>query len=309
MTETVAIAANSDSSDTLAAGSLYLVGTPIGNLEDITLRALRVLGEVDVIAAEDTRRTGKLLQHFQLHKPQVSYHEHNRQQRIPQLLARLAQGESVALVTDAGMPGICDPGYELVCACVAQQIPVVPVPGPVAVITALAAAGLPCDRFVFEGFLPAKGKARTERLSALAVEPRTAVLYESPHRLLKTLADLTAALSPDRAVVLARELTKCYEEFWRGTLAEALAHYQTLAPRGEFTLVLAPAPVSTPAPAAAEITAQLKGLLAQGLSRSEASRQLSQGLGLPKREVYQLSLEIDIYSLLQDKSAQDTPLD
>ncbi len=176
--------------NSIAPSTLYLVGTPIGNLEDITFRALRVLKQVDLIAAEDTRHTGKLLHHFQVSTPQISYHDHNTQQRIPQLVRKLRDGAAIALVTDAGMPGISDPGYELVCACVEADIAVVPIPGPSAVVTAIAAAGLPCDRFVFEGFLPVKGKNRAARLEALKTEPRTAVFYESPHRLLKTLAEL-----------------------------------------------------------------------------------------------------------------------
>jgi 16S rRNA (cytidine1402-2'-O)-methyltransferase len=293
----------------LAPGTLYLVGTPIGNLEDITFRAIRILKSADLIAAEDTRHTGKLLQHFQITTPQISYHDHNRQQRIPQLVSRLQQGETIALVTDAGMPGISDPGYELVCACVADQIAVVPIPGPSAVIAAIAAAGLPSDRFVFEGFLPVKGKPRQERLESLKTEPRTTILYESPHRLVKTLIDLGEVLSLDRPITLARELTKRYEEFWRGTIGEALAHYETATPKGEFTVAIAPAPQTTAAPSTAEITQSLKNLIAQGLSRSKASRQLAEQTNLSKREIYQISLEVDIYSVLQDKGDDDSLLD
>ena len=277
----------------LSPGTLYLVGTPIGNLEDITLRALRVLKSADLIAAEDTRHTGKLLHHFGIVTPQISYHDHNTQQRIPQLIEKLRQGAAIALVTDAGMPGISDPGYELVCACVADQCPVVPIPGPTAVIAAVAAAGLPSDRFVFEGFLPVKGKARKERLSLLKTEPRTVVLYESPHRLIKTLTDLAETLSLDRSIAVARELTKRYEEFWRGTIREALAHYETTAPKGEFTVAIAPSPPHPLTLTKAEITTQLQTLISQGLSRSEASRQLSQRTPLSKRDIYQISLELE----------------
>lgn len=293
----------------LQPSTLYLVGTPIGNLEDITFRAIRILKSADVIAAEDTRHTGKLLHHFQITTPQISYHDHNTQQRIPQLIARLERGEAIALVTDAGMPGISDPGYELVCACVAHQLSVVPIPGPSAVVTAMAAAGLPSDRFVFEGFLPVKGKSRKERLQSLKTEPRTVVLYESPHRLIKTLTELGEILSLDRPIALARELTKRYEEFWRGTIGEALEHYKTVVPKGEFTVAIAPCPPCTPTLSKLEITTALKDLIAQGLSRSEASRQLAQRSGRSKREIYQLSLNIDIYSLLQDKSPDNVPLD
>lgn len=295
--------------DEIAPGTLYLVGTPIGNLEDITFRAIRMLKSADVIAAEDTRHTGKLLQHFQITTPQISYHDHNTQQRIPQLLKRLQQGEAIALVTDAGMPGISDPGYELVCACVENQITVVPIPGPSAVVAAVAAAGLPCDRFVFEGFLPVKGRVRKARIDALKTEPRTVVLYESPHRIVKTLTDLAQALGPARAVTLARELTKRYEEFWRGTLAEAIEHYATTVPKGEFTVAIAPSPPHPLTPSTAEITTELQNLLAQGLSRSEASRQIAERTTLSKRDIYQISLEVDIYSVLQDKSTDDSLLD
>ena len=290
-------------------GILYLVGTPIGNLEDMTFRAVRTLKEVDAIAAEDTRHTGKLLQHFQIKTPQISYHDHNTQQRIPQLIQRLQKGEAIALVTDAGMPGISDPGYELVCACVANQITVVPIPGPSAVVTAIAAAGLPCDRFVFEGFLPAKGKSRKDRIAALKSEPRTVVLYESPHRLIKTLSDLGTALSLDRPVTLARELTKRYEEFWRGTIGEALVHYETTVPKGEFTVAIAPTPQTTATLSEAQIITELKNLIAQGISRTEASKSIAQRTTLSKRDIYQISLEIDIYSVLQDKSSGEPLLD
>ncbi|MEM6448765.1 MAG: 16S rRNA (cytidine(1402)-2'-O)-methyltransferase [Cyanobacteria bacterium P01_D01_bin.105] len=292
----------------LEPGTLYLVGTPIGNLEDITLRAIRILKSADVIAAEDTRHTGKLLQHFQITTPQISYHDHNRQQRIPQLIARLNKGEVIALVSDAGMPGISDPGYELVCACVAADLSVVPIPGPSAVIAAISAAGLPSDRFVFEGFLPAKGKARKARMSALATELRTVVIYESPHRLLKTLSELQQVLSASHQITLARELTKRYEEFWRGTIADALLHYQATAPKGEFTIAIAPSSPQPETLTKTEIITQLTDLLAQGHSRTDASRQLAQRTALSKREIYQLSLEIDIYSIMQDKS-EGLPLD
>lgn len=293
----------------LAPGTLYLVGTPIGNLEDMSFRAVRVLKQADLIAAEDTRHTGKLLQHFGIATAQLSYHEHNTQQRIPQLIAKLKQQQAIALVTDAGMPGISDPGYELVCACVEAGITVVPIPGPAAVTTAIAAAGLPCDRFVFEGFLPTKGKARRARIDALVAEPRTAVLYESPHRLVKTLTELSEKLGCDRPIVLARELTKRYEEFWRGTLQAALTHYKDSPPKGEFTLLLAPAAPSAPTLSQADIITALKSLLAAGQSRTEASRTLAQRTHLSKREIYQISLEIDIYSLLQDKSETSDLLD
>ncbi|MEL7331848.1 MAG: 16S rRNA (cytidine(1402)-2'-O)-methyltransferase [Cyanobacteria bacterium J06560_2] len=310
MTESVA---SSESSQAVEPGTLYLVGTPIGNLEDMTFRAVRVLKQANVIAAEDTRHTGRLLQHFQITTPQISYHDHNTQQRIPQLIAKLESGEAIALVTDAGMPGISDPGYELACACVEANITVVPVPGPSAVIAAVAAAGLPCDRFTFEGFLPAKGKSRKARITALKEEERTAVFYESPHRILKTLTELEAALGAERKVAIARELTKRYEEFWRGTVGDAIAHYTTTLPKGEFTLLISPCAPLDLALSTEDINRELKNLLAKGQSRTEASRNLAQRSNLSKREIYQMSLEIDIYSVLQDKSTAaseaDLPLD
>lgn len=282
--------ADSSLSTAADSGTLYLVATPIGNLEDITFRAVRILKEADLIAAEDTRHTGKLLHHFQIETPQISYHEHNAQARIPQLIEKLQAGQTVALVSDAGMPGISDPGYGLVCACAESGIVVSPIPGPAAVVSAIAASALPSDRFTFEGFLPVKGKSRTERLSQLATEPRTMVLYESPHRLLKTLADLQTHLGHERRVTVARELTKRYEEFWRGTVSEAIAHFTETEPRGEFTVAIAGHTASPKEFSEADLLQQLEALISQGLSPSKASRQLAQETGLSKREIYQLSL-------------------
>ncbi|BAY97899.1 uroporphyrin-III C/tetrapyrrole methyltransferase [Tolypothrix tenuis PCC 7101] len=274
-------------------GTLYVVGTPIGNLEDITFRAVRILQNVDLIAAEDTRHTGKLLQHFQVQTPQISYHEHNRTSRIPELLEHLANGKAIALVSDAGMPGISDPGYELVRACIEAGITVVPIPGASAAITALSASGLPTDRFVFEGFLAAKTQQRREYLESLQTESRTIIFYESPHRLRDTLQDLGEMLGSDRQIVLARELTKFYEEFWRGTIAEAIAHYNQREPQGEYTLVVAGIPPSQPQLTEAELKAELEQLIRQGISRSQASRQLAKFTSLSRRQLYQLALSID----------------
>lgn len=272
-------------------GTLYLVGTPIGNLEDMTFRAIRILQYVHVIAAEDTRHTGKLLQHFQITTPQISYHDHNRISRIPELLERLQQGNAIALVTDAGMPGISDPGYELVQACVEAGFAVVPIPGASAAIAALTASGLPTDRFVFEGFLPAKGPARRERIEQLKAESRTLIFYEAPHRLRHTLQDLLL-LGEERAIVLARELTKLHEELWRGTIRDAMEHYGDREPQGEYTLVVAGAEVTQPILSEAALKSELQTLLQQGLSRSEASRQLAQQTALPRRQIYQLALSL-----------------
>ena len=274
----------------LATGTLYLVGTPIGNLEDMTFRAVRTLEEVDLIAAEDTRRTGKLLQHFQITTPQVSYHQHNQFARQDMLLSRLKKGEAIALVSDAGMPGISDPGYELVRACVEAGIKVIPIPGVTAAVTALAASGLPSDRFVFEGFLPSKKKQRRDRLNALQSETRTLIFYESPHRLKQTLADLAAILGEDRQIVLARELTKIHEQFWRGSLKNTGEFYTTHEPKGEFTLVVAGAIKEKLILSEAEIEAELAKLCQQGMTRSQASRHLAQFVSLSRRQIYQLTL-------------------
>ena len=219
------------------SGTLFVVATPIGNLEDVTLRALRVLKEVDVIACEDTRRTRALLSHFDIHTPTVSYFEHNKLARGPQLLRQLAEGRSIALVTDAGTPGISDPGFMLVRDARAAGIPVVPVPGPAAVAAVLSAAGIPADRFVFDGFLPIKSGRRVNRLTALRELETTIVLYESPHRILATL-EAIATVFGDREIVVGRELTKQFEEIVRATAA---AHHERLAAagvRGEFTVVI-----------------------------------------------------------------------
>lgn len=287
-------------------GTLYVVGTPIGNLEDMTFRAVRILQTVDLIAAEDTRHTGKLLQHFQITTPQISYHEHNRTERLPELLRQLGAGKAIALVTDAGMPGISDPGYELVKACIEAGLQVIPIPGATAVITALSAAGLPTDRFAFEGFLPAKGQDRQTRLEVLPAETRTLILYESPYRLRDTLQDLADGLGKERSIVLARELTKLHEEFWRGTLEEAIAHYREIEPKGEFTLVVAGASVEMPILSEDALKAELEKMMAQGVSRSQASRQLAQLTKLPRRQLYQLALALPEPSSLQAETWEES---
>ncbi len=276
--------------ENLKEGTLYIVGTPIGNLEDITFRAVGILQAVDLIAAEDTRHTGKLLKHFQITTPQVSYHEHNRLSRLEELLHRLRTGEAIALVSDAGMPAISDPGYELVKACIEAGVSVIPIPGVTAAVTALAVSGLPTDRFVFEGFLPTKSKPRSDRLNSLKGETRTLIFYEAPHRLRQTLTDLAVFFPEDRQIVLARELTKLHEEFWRGTIGEAIALYTaSRKPKGEYTLVVAGASeVETLVLSEAEIKAELQQLLKQGMTRSQASRYLAQLTSLPRRQIYLL---------------------
>ena len=218
---------------------LYLVPTPIGNLEDITLRALRVLKEVDLIACEDTRRASILLGHYGIETLTASFHDHNERRQAVRLVDRMGAGESVALITDAGSPGISDPGFYLVRACHQASIPVVALPGATALIPALTASGIPCERFVFEGFLPAK-KGRRTRLESIANEPRTVVLYEAPHRLPRTLDNLIDALGPDRPAAVGRELTKRFEEMRRGTLGELAGHYGKQRVKGEIVIILAP---------------------------------------------------------------------
>lgn len=276
-------------------GTLYIVGTPIGNLEDITARALRILREVSVIAAEDTRQTRKLLNHFEIQTPAVSYHEHNQRTAGPALIERLLAGNDVAVVTDAGMPAISDPGEDLVKLAIQAGIPVVPIPGPTAFTTALVVSGLSAEQFVFEGFLPVKGKERRAALERLKTEPRTWILYEAPHRVLETLEDLRDALGA-RPMAAARELTKLYEEVRRGTPAELLAHFEQHAPRGEFVLVISGAPAAE-VPEAQAATPQslaeaVAALEASGVDRKTAMKQVADRLGLTKRDVYQALLEL-----------------
>jgi 16S rRNA (cytidine1402-2'-O)-methyltransferase len=222
----------------MSAGTLYLVPTPIGNLEDLTFRAARILKEVDLVACEDTRTSAVLLQHYGLQAARTSFHAHNEHGKAGRLADRIAAGESVALVSDAGTPGISDPGYLLVRACLERGIPVVALPGATAFVPALVASGLPSDRFVFEGFLPPK-KGRRTRLAQIAAEERTVVLYESPHRIGRTLGDLAASCGGDRPAAVARELTKRFEEVRRGTLDELAAHFsETSRARGEFVVVI-----------------------------------------------------------------------
>lgn len=276
----------------LKPGVLYIVGTPIGNLEDMTFRGVRILQSVDFIAAEDTRHTGKLLKHFQVNTPQISYHEHNRNSRIRELLKQLEEGKAIALVSDAGMPGISDPGYELVKACASAGITVIPIPGAVAAITALSASGISTDKFVFEGFLNAKSKQRRSHLELLKSEERTLVFYESPHRLRSTLQDMKEIFGEDRQIVLARELTKMYEEFWRGNIKGACSYYESKAPVGEYTLILAGNSPTKREFTQAELVAELETIMNQGISPSQASRQLAASTSLPRRELYQLALTL-----------------
>ena len=279
--------------ESLQQGTLYIVGTPIGNLEDITFRAIRILKSVNLIAAEDTRHTAKLLHHFEITTPQVSYHHHNRTARHTQLLNYLEEGQTIALVTDAGMPGISDPGYDLIYTCIIANIPVITIPGATAAITALSVSGLPTDRFIFEGFLPLKGKDRSDRLNQLMTETRTIIIYEAPHRLLKTLRNFKEVFGQDHQITVARELTKRYEEFWRGTLENAILYYQNSQQiKGEFTLIIAGGSQNDGLELTIEeLKDELQQLLKQGMTRSQASRQLAKVTHFSRRQIYDLSLE------------------
>lgn len=273
-------------------GVLYVVGTPIGNRGDLSPRARRVLEQVDVIACEDTRHSGQLLQGLSGHGRLVSFHRHNRQQRQPQLLALLAAGQGLALISDAGMPGISDPGEELVAAARQAGHGVICIPGPTAFVTALVGSGLPCGRFVFEGFLPARSGARRQRLRHMAAEPRTVVFYEAPHRLPALLEDLLE-LWGDRPLQVARELTKRHEEFVGPTTAMALDHFRGQPPRGECCVVVGgcPEPVTLPWDGDA-LAAQLQRLVLQeGLSPSQAARVLARRSGHSRQRLYALLLQ------------------
>jgi 16S rRNA (cytidine1402-2'-O)-methyltransferase len=267
-------------------GILYLVGTPIGNLEDITERAKRILGTVDVVAAEDTRRTGLLLSRLGIRARLVSLFEGNEASRVPELLGRLRSGATVAVVSDAGMPALSDPGHRLVAACVDASIPVEVVPGPSAAVAALVVSGLPTDRFVFEGFIPRSGKARAERLAALAAEPRTIILFESPKRLTRTLGDLLETMG-DRRVAVARELTKLHQEVLRGTIARVISDLGERELKGEVAIVLEG---SNAVPGAGHTMEEALGiardLVGAGLKKREAARRAAALTEVPARSIY-----------------------
>jgi 16S rRNA (cytidine1402-2'-O)-methyltransferase len=271
--------------------ALYLIATPIGNREDITLRALRVLREVDLIACEDTRHTRRLLDHYGISKPTISYHEHNERARAAELVERLLGGENIALVTDAGTPGISDPAYRIVKAAVERSVQVVPIPGPSAVVAALIASGLPTDSFKFTGFLPHKRAARRKLLESLRSERATLVLYEAPHRICETLADAREILG-NREGALARELTKLHEQFIRGTLAEISERVAAENPRGEMTLVIAgDRDDNWPKAEYLSISEDVEHLMRdEGLTRTDAIKLAARSRGLTKRQAYQLLL-------------------
>ena len=273
----------------MVGGVLYIVATPIGNLEDITLRALRILKEVHLIAAEDTRHTRTLLDRYGIGRPVTSYHEHNEKTKARALVERLKRGQSIALVSDAGTPLLSDPGYRLVREAIKAAIPVVPLPGPSAMTALLSVSGLATDRFVFEGFLPARRGERRERLGALREEKRTMVFYEAPHRLKESLGDLLEILG-DREAVMGREITKIHEEFLRGRLSEMRARVESEEPRGEITLAVGGSEGEA-APAQELITAEIEQLRKKGLRVKEIAELLGEKFSRPKREIYRLALE------------------
>jgi len=276
--------------DNVKKGVLYLCATPIGNLEDITLRALRILREVDLIAAEDTRHTRKLLSFYDIHTPLTSYHEHNKREKGDKLVGELGDGKNIALVSDAGTPGISDPGQDLVTLAVKEGFQVVPIPGPAAVVTAVIISGLPTERFAFEGFLPRTKKARDKIFSRLVTEERTAVFYESPNRVLKTLQELLE-LAGDREAAAARELTKAHEEVVRGKLSSIIEHFRNKPPKGEFTIVLEGKQaektylaVKSPE----DMFSMVKDLIMQDWDKKDAIKEVAAKTGVSKREVYDI---------------------
>ena len=271
--------------------TLYLIGTPIGNLEDITIRALRILKEVALIAAEDTRRARILAQRYEIETPITSYFEGNKLTKMETVLRALDAGD-VALISEAGMPGLSDPGYELVCTAIERGYRVVPVPGPSAPVTALVASGLPSDSFLYLGFLPRRPSDRRRLLAQVAQEQRTLIAFETRHRLRKSLADIEAVLG-DRPLAVCRELTKLHEEIWRGTISGARDHFAEVEPRGEFTLVIGGASQEHVRWEKARVRDALEELLAEGLARPAAARRVAAASGWSRGEVYGLGLEPD----------------
>jgi 16S rRNA (cytidine1402-2'-O)-methyltransferase len=270
-------------------GILYIVATPIGNLDDITLRALRVLKEADLIAAEDTRHTKKLLAHYDIATHLTSYYDEIEGEKAALLVKQLESGKNIALVSDAGTPTLSDPGFRLVQAAICAGVSVVPVPGPSALLAVLSASGLPTDRFVFEGFLPAKRGERREKLQALAAEKRTLVFYEAPHRIKDALADMLDIFG-DRAAAIGREVTKLHEEFVRGRLSEALAALEAKEPRGEMTLAVAGS-TGERRPSESALEDEIDAMLSKGLRIKEIAEILGEKFDYPKKEIYRMTLE------------------
>ncbi len=273
--------------------SLWLVATPIGNRGDLSPRALEVLNEVDFIAAEDTRNSGTLLSAFGIRKPMISYFDHNRKAHGEKILARLKEGERCALITDAGMPAVSDPGEELVSDCIAAGLRVSAVPGPCAFVTALAMSGLPSRRFTFEGFPPTVKKEKNAWYEALKTEPRTMIFYEAPHRVKQTLEEFERVFGPDRSIACVREITKIYEECIRSTVHEALVRFETESPRGEFVLVLEGYQgEDQPALDENQILALWREREAEGMSKSAAAKSIAKEFSLSKQEIYDLIKEL-----------------
>lgn len=270
------------------ASMLYLVATPIGNLEDITLRALRVLGEVDLIACEDTRRARKLLAHYRISKPLISYHEHNERARARELIEKLESGARIALISDAGMPLISDPGFKLVSEAIRRGIKVIPVPGPSAAVAALAASGLPANEFTFVGFLPRRSAERRARLAQLSELNSTLVIFEAPHRIKSSLQDALTVFG-DRPAALAREMTKLHEEFIRGSLSEIAQAVAERQPRGEFVLIIGP-PQRASVAAAPErsILEEVEELIRGGLDQKAALKEAARSRGIPRAQAYRM---------------------
>ena len=274
------------------SGALVLVATPIGNLGDMSQRAVEALKEAEIICCEDTRHSGKLLSHFGVSsKKLIVINEHTEYDAREEIVGLVASGKSVALITDAGTPGISDPGERLVVAVVNAGLKVSAIPGPSALTMALVTSGLPTSRFVFEGFLPRSGAERTERLAMATTESRTTIYYEAPHRLIKTLSDLTTACGAVRRVVIARELTKLHEEIWRGTLQDANMRFSETEPRGEFVIILEPAKPPAP-PTNEELLDAIRAEIAKGVSRKDSAARVSARFGVAKRTVYELALQL-----------------
>jgi 16S rRNA (cytidine1402-2'-O)-methyltransferase len=268
-------------------GALHIVATPIGNLEDLTWRALRILREADLIACEDTRHTRKLLDHYGIETPTISYHQHNESERAEELVEKLARGTTIALVSDAGMPGISDPGYRVIKLAIERGIQVIPVPGPSALTSALVGSGLPTDAFEFCGFLPAKPGQRRTALEALRNARHTVVAYEAPHRIRETLQDVAAILGRERPVVIARELTKVHEEFIRGTAGEVLARFGEREPKGEITLLIGVGSSPAPAPAVKTLAARLEQIMReQKIDEKAALKIVAKERGVSRSEAY-----------------------
>ena len=273
-------------------GALLLVATPIGNLGDMSQRAIDALKQAEIICCEDTRHSGKLLSHFGVTgKKLIVINEHTEYDAREEIVGFVASGKTVALITDAGTPGISDPGERLVVAVINAGLQVSAIPGPSALTMALVTSGLPTSRFVFEGFLPRSGAERTERLAMATTESRTTIYYEAPHRLIKTLSDLTTACGAVRRVVIARELTKLHEEFWRGTLQDANMHFAATEPRGEFVVILEPAKPPTP-PTNEELVEAIRSEMNKGVSRKDSAARVSARFGVAKRHVYELALQV-----------------